>query len=287
MQAVSASTPPLPSANAVMPQARRENFPVASLMLPRAVRSHLLAVYGFARLIDDVGDELDGDRLAALDQLEGDLERIWTRSGAAAHPLIARLEPTVVACGLPIEPFRRLIEANRQDQLVHRYETFGELVAYCELSANPVGELVLRIFDAATPERLQLSDKVCSALQIVEHLQDVREDYSRGRVYLPAEDLRRFEVSEPILGGRTASPQLRQLIAFEVGRARELLNAGTPLVRSLRGRARFAIAAFVAGGRGALHAIERSGHDVLGAPIRATHAQRAQQLLAVLLGGGR
>src|SRR5947209_3647406 len=173
----------LPTSGAVMPQARQENFPVASLLLPRVVRSHLLAVYGFARLVDDVGDELEADRLAALDQLEADLERIWRDDERPTHPLIARLQPTVIACELPIKPFRKLLDANRQDQLVHRYETFADLIAYCERSANPVGELVLRIFGAATAERLELSDKVCTALQLVEHWQDVGEDHANGRVY--------------------------------------------------------------------------------------------------------
>jgi squalene synthase HpnC len=282
-----ASTAPIPLAGAVMPQARQENFPVASLVLPRAVRSHLLAVYGFARLVDDVGDEFEGNRLAALDQLEADLERIWSGDGSPGHPLIARLKPTVVACRLPIEAFRKLIEANRQDQLVHRYETFEDLLAYCELSANPVGELVLRIFGAATPERVQFSNKVCSALQLVEHLQDVAEDYGNGRVYLPGEDVRRFGVPEAELGAGSASPQLRELISFEVRRARDLLDAGTPLVRTLHGRASFATAAFVAGGRAALNAIEHAHYDVLGSPVRATRVQRTAQVLAVLLGGGR
>jgi squalene synthase HpnC len=272
-----------PEPGTVMAQARHENFSVASLLVPKRVRVHLLAVYGFARLVDDTGDEVAGDRLALLDELEADLERIW--GGAPRNPLIVRLQPTVAACGLPIEPFRKLIEANRRDQLVDRYQTYGDLLGYCELSANPVGELVLRIFGSATPERLALSDKVCSALQLTEHWQDVGEDYARGRVYLPLEDLRRFGVSEGDLATPAASPALRSLMEFEVRRARELLDEGAPLVRALSGRAKLAVAGFVAGGRAALEAIERAGYEVLGVPPRAGHARRARAAIRTLIRG--
>jgi phytoene/squalene synthetase len=127
-----------------MAQAPSENFPVASRLLPAGVRADLLAVYGFARLVDDAGDEAPGDRLALLDELEHDLERAFAPTGAPGNPLIAALRSTVAAHALPIEPFRRLIEANRRDQLVNRYRSFDELVGYCALSADPVGELVLR-----------------------------------------------------------------------------------------------------------------------------------------------
>ena len=272
-----------PEPQTVMAQARHENFPVASLLLAKRVRAHLLAVYGFARLVDDAGDEAAGDRLALLDELEADLERVW--DGAPRNPLIARLQPTVAACGLQIEPFRRLIEANRRDQLVDRYETYEDLLGYCELSANPVGELVLRIFAAATPERIALSDKVCSALQLAEHWQDVGEDHARGRIYLPLEDLKRFGVGETDLGAPAASPALRSLLEFEVRRARELLDEGAPLVRTLSGQAKLAVAAFVAGGRSALRAVERAGYEVLGPPPRAGHARRALETVRTLIRG--
>jgi squalene synthase HpnC len=263
-----------------MQQASAENFPVASLLLPARVRSDLLALYGFARLIDDAGDEAPGDRVALMDELEADLERVW--GGRPEHALIARLQPTVAAHALPIDPFRALIEANRRDQVVHRYETFDELLSYCELSANPVGELVLRIFGVATPRRVQLSDKICSALQVVEHLQDVDEDYRAGRIYLPAVDRERFGVAEADLGAGTATPAFRSLMAFEVARTRRLLADGATLVRLLRGRTAFAVAAFVAGGRAALTAIERAGYDVLSARPRPGVALRVRELIATL-----
>jgi squalene synthase HpnC len=274
----------LPSPAAVMAQAGAENFPVASRLLPPRVRADLLAVYGFARLVDDIGDQATGDRLAMLDEVEADLERLWAGE-TPRHQLIAGLQAAKTEHGLPIQPFRALIEANRRDQRVHRYATFAELVGYCELSANPVGELVLRIFDAATPERLELSNHVCTALQLAEHCQDVAEDYAAGRIYLPQEDLSRFGVAETDLARPSTPAALRQLMAFEVQRAGELLDQGAPLARTLRGRPAFAVRAFVAGGRAALTAIERSGYDVLAVQPRAGRTRRAGALLRELWRG--
>ena len=157
---------------------------------------------------------------------------------------------------MPREPFVRLIDANRADQRVSRYATFEELVGYCALSANPIGELVLGVFGIATPERIAYSDSICTALQLAEHWQDVAEDRDRGRVYLPAADLRSFGVSEGDLAAPHAGARVRALIAFEVERARELLGAGEPLLATVRGRKRLALAAFLAGGWAALDAIE-------------------------------
>jgi squalene synthase HpnC len=270
-----------------MARAASENFPVASHLLPRQVRAHLLAVYGFARLVDELGDAAPGDRLAALDQLEGKLDRAF--EGRAEHPLLVRLQATLRECSLPREPFVRLIEANRMDQRVKRYETWEQLRGYCALSADPVGEIVLRVLDAATPERIALSDSICTALQLVEHCQDVAEDHAAGRIYLPAEDLRRFGCDPELLAGarrREDEPvpeAVREVLAFEVARARGLLAAGRPLVRELRGRARLAVAAFVAGGSAALDAIERSGYDVRSGPPRSSRWRRALALARVLL----
>jgi len=257
---------PAPAAGALLARARRENFPVALALLSRAQRAHLMALYGFARLADDVGDEADGDRLGLLSELDADLGRVFA-GREPLHPVVARLAPTVRALRLPEEPFRDLIEANRREQCVSRYATWTELRGYCALSANPVGRLVLHVFGAATPERFEASDAVCTALQLVEHCQDVAEDLARGRLYLPGEDLARFGCRETDLRAAAASPGVRALLRFEVERARALLDLGAPLARTLRGRARLAIAGFVAGGRAAADAIERRGFDVLaGAP---------------------
>jgi phytoene/squalene synthetase len=225
-----ASTVPigLPSREAVMAQSGHENFPVALWLLGPRTRRHLLAIYGFARLVDDIGDEVDGDRLALLDQIERELV-------APEHPVMVALAATVRECALPREPFLRLIEANRRDQVITRYETFDQLLDYCRLSAAPVGELVLRVFRSATRERIELSDKICAGLQVIEHLQDVDEDRARGRSYIGDFDAK--------------------------GHARELLEQGAPLVRMLRGRARLAVAGFLAGGRTALDELEARPHS--------------------------
>jgi squalene synthase HpnC len=247
---------------AVMSRASGENFPVASHLLPRRYRSHLLAIYGFARLADTIGDESDGDRIAELDWLEAELARAAT--GTATHPLLRRLTRTIDALGTGLEPFQALISANRVDQSRARYATFEDLIDYCRLSAMPVGRLVLAAFDASTPERVALSDRVCTALQVVEHLQDVGEDARHGRVYLPAADLRELGVTDADLVAPTASPALRRLVAFELSRARALLASGHPLVADLRGWVRLAVAGYVAGGQAAIDAIARADHDVLG-----------------------
>jgi squalene synthase HpnC len=271
-----------PSAGEVMARAGTENFPVASRVLPRAVRSHLLAVYGFARLVDELGDSAPGDRLVALDWLEAELDRAFR--GEAEHPLLVRLEATLRECALAREPFARLIEANRVDQRVSRYETWAQLRAYCALSADPVGELVLGVLGLSTPQRIALSDSICTALQLTEHCQDVAEDLASGRVYLPAEDLRRFGCSDAELAAEHASGALREVLAFEVARARALLSEGTPLLGGLRGRPRLALAAFVAGGRAALDAIEHAGYDVLPGPPPVGRARRALALARTLRG---
>lgn len=269
-----------PAAGAVMAKAARENFRVASLVVPHTTRRHLLSIYGFARLVDDLGDEAPGDRNALLDALERDLERVY--EGRPEHPLLRRLQRTVRETRLPREPFQRLLEANRQDQRVSRYETYADLEAYCELSANPVGQLVLHVLGAATPERIEASDAVCTGLQLAEHWQDVGEDYRRGRIYLPREDLYRFGVAEADLDRRRATPSVQRLLAFEVERARGLLDRGIALVSSLRGRARILVAGYVAGGSAALDAIVGSGFQVLGEPPRASRTARAASLVRTL-----
>jgi squalene synthase HpnC len=248
-----------PGRDQVMAQAASENFPIASYVLGRRARRHLMAIYGFARLVDDIGDEVAGDRPALLDWLEEELDRVYA-GARPEHPLMRALAPTVADCGMPDAPFRRLIDANRRDQTVTRYETFDELLGYCQLSAAPVGELVLHVFGAATPERIELSDRICAGLQVIEHLQDVTEDYLRGRIYLPGHDMRRFGCTEDDLGAGERSPALRALMAFEADRARGLLASGASLAPTLGLRARFSVAGFVAGGRAALDALAASGY---------------------------
>jgi squalene synthase HpnC len=252
----------VPGEAVVLDRAATENFSVASLVLGRATRDHLLAIYGFARLVDQLGDEVEGDRLAHLDWLEAELDRAY--DGRAEDPLMRRLAPTLRAFDLPREPFLRLIEANRRDQRQAVYRTFDELLDYCDLSANPVGELVLHVFGAATGARIALSNEICTALQLVEHWQDVAEDYGRGRIYIPAEDLERFSVP----AGEFDGDAFQRLMSFEIARARALLDEGAPLVGTLRGRARLAIAGYVGGGRAALDALA-AGKSKASKPARA------------------
>ena len=282
-------------------KAAGENFPVAPFFLPKDWRTDLIAVYGFARLVDDIGDgdlapggadaRLLGvspaeaaDRLLLLDAFEADLDRVF--HGTPGHPLLRRLQATVRRRSLTPEPFLGLIAANRQDQLVTRYETYDDLLAYCELSANPVGRLVLAVTGTSTPERIRLSDAICTALQIVEHLQDVAEDLGRDRIYLPAEDMKRFHVQEADLAAKTASASVRALVAYEAQRARELLNEGAPLVGSVHGRLKLLLAGFVAGGRAALRAIAAAEHDVLPGPPKPGRLQLLREVGVTLRGEG-
>jgi squalene synthase HpnC len=273
----------LPSSQAVMAQAGSENFPVAGMVLGRRYRDHLLAIYGFARLVDDTGDEAPGDRTALLQRIDAELTRIYAGQ-TPEHPLMRRLADSVHACGLPEGPLRRLVAANRRDQVVTRYDDFGELMAYCQLSAAPVGELVLHVFGVATPARIELSDRVCAALQVIEHLQDVGEDYRRGRVYLPADALDRAGCQEADLAAASAGSALRAVVAELAQRSRGLLAAGTPLMRGLPARPRVAVAGFVAGGRATLVALRRADYDVLALRPRRTAAGFTVALMRVVSG---
>ncbi|MGH2912369.1 MAG: squalene/phytoene synthase family protein [Solirubrobacteraceae bacterium] len=265
------SLPEVPSASAVMKRIGGENFRVAGRVLKREHREGLLAIYGFARLTDEIGDEIKGDRLAALDWLEGELDRAY--AGQARHPLLCDLQGVLAKRPLPREPFVRLIEANRLDQRVGSYQTWEQLERYCELSANPVGELVLGVFGLATRERIALSDRVCTALQLIEHLQDLGEDMARGRNYLPERDRVRFASSQE---------GLYETVAFETRRARELLSVGISLVASVPGRAKLAVAGFVAGGEAAIGEIERARYEVLGGVPQASAWCRGRALWRVL-----
>jgi len=284
--------PALSGADEVAANASGENFPVALRLLPARHRRHLTALYCFARLTDDLGDEAreegqaDADlRLRLLDELAADVHRIY-EGKPPASPVMQQMAVTVTECKVPAQPLLDLIQANRQDQQVTRYQTFTELARYCELSANPVGRIVLYIFGAATPDRIKLSDSICTALQLAEHWQDVAEDLAKGRIYLPASDLERFNVTEADLAEPSAGPAVRDLMRFEVDRARRLLDEGAPLVGTLRGAARLAVAGYLAGGRAALAAIIGQRYDVLRATARP-HKPRLAVELAKAYARGR
>ena len=250
-----------------MAQASSENFPVALRILPDRLRSHLRAIYGYARLVDNLGDEYPGDRPAALDWAERQLDSLF--EGAPSHPVFQQLTPTVDRFRISRTPFDQLLAANRMDQHRKRYATWEELMEYCALSADPVGHLVLAIFEADTPDRRAASNSVCSGLQVLEHCQDVGEDARAGRVYLPADDLERFGCAFEDLTASTAGPNLRKVVERQAARTRSLLDEGRWLVGSLRGYARLAISGYVAGGLSGLDALQSIGYDVLGRDSKA------------------
>lgn len=277
----------LPALDGVLAKAAHENFPVGPRFLPGRLRRDLMAIYGYARFVDDIGDETEAsvsERLAMLDLVDADVTRLFAAQPPSLPPLQALVEP-VRAGRIAEEPLRRLVEANRLDQRVTSYPDFDELRHYCTLSADPVGRLVLSCVGMATPERVALSDQVCTGLQLIEHWQDVAEDHRRGRVYLPQDDMRRFGVRDSDLAEAHAGPALRALLAFEAARARKLLDAGVPLVASMRGAARIAVAGFVAGGRAALHAITAADFDVLPGAPKPTKPRTAREAIGVLLKG--
>jgi squalene synthase HpnC len=242
---------------AVAHRARTENFPVASFLFPRRLRPHLRALYGFARLVDILGDEVEGDRLAALGELEREVDACY--SGTPSWPVMRALQPTIREFGLPREPFLRLIEANRIDQRVSDYETWDDLREYCRHSADPVGRLVLGLLRLdRDPELVAASDDVCTGLQLVNFLQDVPRDLELGRIYLPAEDRRRFGVAEL----DRPSAELLELLRYEAARARGLLAAGRLLQERIGGRVGRAVGLFARGGLAALDALETAEWDV-------------------------
>jgi squalene synthase HpnC len=268
----------VPGLDEVMARAGGENFPVASRLLGRRLREPLLAIYGFARLVDQIGDESPGDRSALLDWLDSQVDRMYA-GGTPDHPALQRMAVVARWAEIPPDPLHRLVAANRMDQTMSSYATFDDLLDYCALSANPVGHMVLHVFGAATPDRIDLSDAICSALQVTEHLQDVREDLARGRTYLPQEDLARFGCDEADLAASPTPERVRALIAFEVERARALFDRGAPLIATLNGRPRLAVTAFVAGGRAALDAIEEAGYALGTEPPRPTAGARIAALV--------
>ncbi len=259
-------------------RARTENFPVASLLFPRRLRPHLRAIYGYCRLADVLGDEVEGDRLQALDELEAELDACY--SGEPQWQVLRALRPTIREFGLPREPFWRLIECNRQDQRVFEYETWAELKGYCTLSADPVGRLVLGLlYRTGDAELVAASDDVCTGLQLVNFLQDVPRDLALGRIYLPAEDRRSFGVTELA----SANEPLRELLGFEAERVRALLAAGRTLRARLGGRVGRGVGLFALGGLAALEALEFADWDVFTRRPRPSRARLARAAVASLL----
>jgi len=257
-----------------------ENFSVATRFLPRELVPAMGAVYAFCRTVDDLGDEARGDRLALLDEWERDLLRCY--SGNPEHEYLPALQDTIRRFTIPPEPFLKLVQANRMDQVNQRYPTYSDLLHYCEHSANPVGHLILYVFGYGDAERQLLSDHTCTALQLANFWQDVKRDYAMGRVYLPLGDMQRFGCTEQTIADGVATPQFRDLMAFEVERARGLFQKGLPLVGAVSGTLRLDLALFTGGGLSVLDAIERQGYDVLRKRPEVTRGRKLGLLFKTL-----
>jgi squalene synthase HpnC len=247
-----------------MPVDHYENFPVASVLLPRRLRSPVEAIYAFARSADDIADEGDAgpeQRLAALREYEAQLDLIET-CGQTEGALFERLAQVVSACKLPLQPMRDLLSAFRQDVVTLRYANFDLLLDYCRRSANPVGALMLHLYSVHDPVSLKQSDAVCSALQLTNFWQDVAVDWAKGRVYIPLDDLARFGVDEAQIGRGEADRRWRALMQFEVDRARALMHSGAPLALRLPGRVGWELRLVIQGGLRILERIEQADYDV-------------------------
>ncbi|MFA9218157.1 MAG: squalene synthase HpnC [Sphingomonadaceae bacterium] len=241
-----------------------ENFPVASILLPRRLRPAVEAIYAFARSADDLADEGDAapeERLAALSAYEAALTAI-ERGAPGPQPMFQKLAQVIQDYQLPTRPMFDLLSAFKQDVLVHRYTSYADLLDYCARSANPVGLLMLTLYGAADDDNVRDSDAICSALQLINFLQDVAIDIHKERIYIPLEDLSRFAVSPAALDHPSARPRWRSLMKFEVERARALLLSGAPLALRLPGRIGFELRMVVQGGLRILEAIEAVEYDV-------------------------
>jgi len=251
-----------------------ENFPVASMLLPARLRHPIAVIYRFARSADDFADEgeLPPDRrLAQLDDYRQELGRL--KDGVAPQqPLFAELGDIVRAYRLPLQLFHDLLDAFAQDVVKKRYADYAELTDYCRRSANPVGRLLLHLFDAASDKNLGHSDAICSSLQLINFWQDVAIDWRKGRVYLPQDELQRFGVSEAQIARGDAGGPWPALMRFQVERARALIGSGAPLGRALPGRIGLEIRTIVQGGLRILEKIDKAGGDVYHRrPILKTH----------------
>lgn len=240
-----------------------ENFTVVSAFFPKEKRQDMYNVYAFCRYSDDLGDEDvgQGDRLAALERWDAAVDEMY--AGRARHPILVALRETVDRYAIPPAPFHDLIHAFKLDQTNKRWETFADVLHYCKHSANPVGRLVLHVFEEAREETFRLADETCTGLQLANFWQDVRRDYEdNGRIYIPQEDMRRFAYTEADLAAGVADDRWRALLSFEVDRARGFFERGFALLPLVRRELRVDLELFGRGGLAVLRAIERRRYDV-------------------------
>jgi squalene synthase HpnC len=257
--------PELPQARAYCARVAKthyENFTVASILLPRRLVRHFHAVYAYCRWSDDLADETgDGAKSLALIRWWRD-ELMTCYTGTPRHPIAVALRETIRRFNIPPDPFLNLLVAFEQDQRVKRYATFDELLGYCRNSANPVGHLVLHLFECFDAKRASLADEVCTGLQLANFWQDVARDFAIGRVYLPEEERRRFGYTDDDLAARRCTPAFRDLMRFEVERTKGYFDRGEALIPLLPRETRVDVDLFIRGGRAILRAIERAGYDV-------------------------
>jgi squalene synthase HpnC len=241
-----------------------ENFPVASLLLPARLRPAVTAIYAFARSADDLADEGDAapqQRLAALSAYDAQLDLI-AAGETCATPIFARLQQVIVEHRLPLQPFRDLLSAFRQDVVTVRYARYEDLLDYCRRSANPVGTLMLHLYETPTAANLRDSDAICSALQLINFWQDVAIDWEKARIYLPLEDMERFGVTERDIAEARTDERWRRLMGFEAERARALMLSGAPLATRLPGRIGWELRLVIQGGLRILERIAQAEGDV-------------------------
>jgi squalene synthase HpnC len=241
-----------------------ENFSVATWFLPKGLRQHFFNIYAYCRISDDLGDEVGEPNasLRLLDEWQSELEACY--QGNPRHPVFVALAETVRQFDIPKQEFADLLTAFRQDQRVTRFPTFKDVLDYCRYSANPVGHLVLYLCGYRDQERQALSDFTCTALQLANFWQDVTVDYEKGRIYIPLEDLRRFEVTEEDIAGRRNTAAFCEMMRFEVDRARDWFHRGLPLVQKVDHELAIDIELFSRGGLEVLRAIKTQGYKVLG-----------------------
>jgi phytoene synthase len=241
-----------------------ENFPVASILLPRHLRRAVEIIYHFARQADDFADEgdlPDAERLARLDEFRAELRRI-EHNETPQTPLFQDLAKIVQQYRLPLQLFFDLLDAFSQDVVKKRYADFGEVLDYCRRSANPVGRLLLHLYDEATPQNLAYSDAICTSLQLINFWQDVTKDYAIARIYLPQDDMARFGVTEAHIAEARVDTAWQQLMRFQTERARALMKSGAPLGTILGGRIGLELRLIVAGGNRILRKLEQVRYDM-------------------------
>jgi squalene synthase HpnC len=241
-----------------------ENFPVASILMPRRLRKPVAAIYHFARAADDIADEgdlPDEERLGQLAGFRAELARI-AGNETPLTPLFRDLAAAVHQHALPMQPLYDLLDAFSQDVVKKRYANFDELLDYCRRSANPVGNLLLHLYGEATPVNIAYSDAICTSLQIINFWQDIYRDYTIGRIYLPMDEMAKFGVKEVQIALGNADDAWCELMKFQVDRARAMMISGKPLGSILTGRIGLEMRMIIAGGLRILDKLEKAEYDM-------------------------